>query len=608
MERLQRVLANRGVASRRAAEELIREGRVMVDGVVVTELGTKVDPATAEIRVDRRLLRPQALRYLFINKPSGYITTMNDERGRWTVMQLIHVQERVYPVGRLDRDTEGLLILTNDGEVANRIMHPRYGLEKEYHVRTLRMPHPRQLDQLRAGIRLDDRIVVPSEVRILRENRGSVDLTISIHEGIFHVVRRMMDAVGIEVDRLRRWRVGPLTVQGLEVGEWRDLKPGEVQSLYQALHLDQAAIQERVQAGARRPVMTAQPPLAPLWRSTDPARRIKEDAAEQRAEAAAEREATDQLPRGRYARSPRPVESSASPSDTGRGNPAAADRRRQRAEVEERRVPAPLRSRHAPGDYRPPRQIGDDGRTRGVERPAARRAPVDRRDMSDAPDNRPFVPTRVVVDEEERSDQRPRRESADWGITKAPVRPEGRRGRIRPERHTKATERRRPADGERTRGTERPPTKGKRSDEAGRAPAWRGRGPGRPRHDEPADIGDALRRTRAEGERRPVRPPRIGPPDGRPAGGRRETQRGDRRNAETVREPAGRSEREAPRPGNRGVDPTREEKSDRRHRPSRSAGPRRPFDKRAGRRTGKPRPSGGRRDRRAGRGGQDDGS
>jgi len=296
-------------------------------------------------------------------------------------------------------------------------------------------------------------------------------------------------------------------------------------------------------------------------------------------------------------------------SDEGRGNPAADDRRRQRAEVAERREAAPVRSRHAPGDYVPPRSALAISRGRRDDAPVGRRPAVDRRDISDAPDPRPFIPTRVVLEEEERSDQRPRRESADWGITKAPVRAEGRRGRIRPERHTKATGRRKPVEGEQpTRGTERPPSKGKRSDETGRAPAWRGRGPGRPRNDAPADIGDALRRARADGERRPDRPARIGPADGKPVRGRPQATPTDRQGVEPTKDPAGRAERAMPRPGNRGVDPTREEQPDRRNRPSRSAGPRRPFDKRDGRRTGKSRPPARRGDRRAGGGGEDDGS
>lgn len=151
MERLQRILSQRGVASRRKAEELITAGRVKIDGQVVTTLGTKADPLHAEIRVDGKLLRPQLPRYILLNKPSGYITTMKDERDRWTVMDLVQTRERVYPIGRLDRDTEGLLLFTNDGEVANRVMHPRYELDKEYHVATTIRPTEATMQRVRSG-------------------------------------------------------------------------------------------------------------------------------------------------------------------------------------------------------------------------------------------------------------------------------------------------------------------------------------------------------------------------------------------------------------------------------------------------------------------------
>src|SRR5215216_5734663 len=149
MERLQRILAARGVASRRVAEAMITAGRVSVDGVVVTELGTRADPTRSVIRVDGNLIRVQRPRYLILNKPRGYITTTKDERDRRTVMDLVHVSERVYPVGRLDRDTEGLLLFTNDGDVANRVMHPRYQLEKEYHIITTIRPSDATLQRVR---------------------------------------------------------------------------------------------------------------------------------------------------------------------------------------------------------------------------------------------------------------------------------------------------------------------------------------------------------------------------------------------------------------------------------------------------------------------------
>jgi len=238
MERLQRVLAERGVASRRKAEELIRAGRVSVDGKVVTELGTKVDPERAVIRVDGEIVRPQRKRYILLHKPRGYITTTRDERGRWTVMDLVQVPERVYPVGRLDRDTEGLLLLTNDGDLANRVMHPRFELVKEYHVYTPVRPSPATLERLRKGIAIEGRRVVPEEVRPLRETPEGVIVKIVLHEGRYHIVRRLMQAAGIPVNRLRRVRIGPLSIAGLPVGAWRDLTPGELATLFEAVHFE----------------------------------------------------------------------------------------------------------------------------------------------------------------------------------------------------------------------------------------------------------------------------------------------------------------------------------------------------------------------------------
>jgi len=256
---LQRVLAARGVASRRRAEELIRAGRVNVDGEVVTELGTKVDPRAAQIRVDGHLLRAQAPRYLLLNKPRGYITTTSDERERRTVMDLIDVRERVYPVGRLDRDTEGLLLLTNDGDVANRVMHPRYGLTKEYHVLTLSRPTEATLQKVRSGVVVDGHRVVPDEFRILRESREGLLLTITLHEGINRVVRRLMEAVGIPVTRLRRVRVGPLAIAGIPLGAWRDLTDGELRTLLESLRLDREAEPAPPRPSRRGPTRSRRP-------------------------------------------------------------------------------------------------------------------------------------------------------------------------------------------------------------------------------------------------------------------------------------------------------------------------------------------------------------
>jgi 23S rRNA pseudouridine2605 synthase len=235
------------VASRRRAEELIKAGRVSVDGHVVTELGTRVDPERASIRVDGKLVRRQPLRYFILNKPSGFITTTSDERDRRTVMELLPPVSGLYPVGRLDRDTEGLLLFTNDGDVANRVMHPRYGLTKEYLVLTPEKPRESVMRSVRSGVDIDGRIVVPDEFRIVRETAEGVLLSIVLHEGLNRVVRRIMDAAGIEIDSLRRVRVGPLSIAGIPRGASRELTAGELTSLFQALHI------VRGQEGTARP-------------------------------------------------------------------------------------------------------------------------------------------------------------------------------------------------------------------------------------------------------------------------------------------------------------------------------------------------------------------
>jgi 23S rRNA pseudouridine2605 synthase len=237
-ERLQRVLAARGVTSRRKAEELIRAGRVSVDGRIVTELGTRVDPARASIRVDGQLVRRQPFRYLLLNKPSGFITSASDERGRRTVMELVPTEPRVFPVGRLDRDTDGLLLFTNDGEVANRVMHPRYGLTKEYLVLTPSKPSESAMARVRSGIEIDGKRVVPHEFRVVRETPEGVLLSVVVHEGLNRVVRRIMEGAGIPITGLRRERIGPLSIAGIPRGSHRELTSGELTSLFQALHLN----------------------------------------------------------------------------------------------------------------------------------------------------------------------------------------------------------------------------------------------------------------------------------------------------------------------------------------------------------------------------------
>lgn len=238
MERLQRILSAHGIASRRASEQLILEGKVKVNGKVVRELGTKADPSVDRIEVDGRPLVQPNLRYIMLNKPSGYITTVSDERNRRTVMDLIDSNERVYPVGRLDRETEGLLLLTNDGELANRITHPRYEIDKEYQILTHRRPPDATMAAIRKGVKVEGSLVVPREFRILRETAEGILLKLVIHEGLNRVVRKMMDQHEIEIVRLRRTRIGPITMAGVKTGQWRDLRAAEVAGLYEAVGLD----------------------------------------------------------------------------------------------------------------------------------------------------------------------------------------------------------------------------------------------------------------------------------------------------------------------------------------------------------------------------------
>jgi 23S rRNA pseudouridine2605 synthase len=226
-ERLQKALAAAGVASRRAAEELIQAGRVAVNGAVVTQLGTKVGPAD-RISVDGKPVnrRPQHT-YVLLNKPVGVLSTAKDEHGRRTVLDLVPASERVYPVGRLDLDSEGLILLTNDGELTFRILHPKHELPREYHVWVSPNPTEAQLDELRAGVTIEGWQTSPA--RVARRPGGA--LAITIHEGHKRQIRLMAEAVGLRVTKLVRVRLGPLTLGALRPGEWRPLRPDEVEAL-----------------------------------------------------------------------------------------------------------------------------------------------------------------------------------------------------------------------------------------------------------------------------------------------------------------------------------------------------------------------------------------
>ena len=234
-ERLQRALARAGVASRRACEELILDERVTINGRVAT-LGDKVDPTRDEVRVDGdRVPLDPALRYFALHKPAGVVTTMRDEAGREDIAGYLPKRVRVFPVGRLDRDSEGLLILTNDGELANRLMHPRYGVEKEYLAEVTGSPTRQHVNRLLRGVELEDGTAKAKSARTVASSRGRGAVRLVMTEGRKREVRRMLDAVGLPVTRLVRLRVGPVTLERLRSGEHRELEQDEVAALFRAV-------------------------------------------------------------------------------------------------------------------------------------------------------------------------------------------------------------------------------------------------------------------------------------------------------------------------------------------------------------------------------------
>lgn len=237
-QRLQKVLAAAGYGSRRACEEIIRQGRVQVNGQVVTELGTKVDPNLDEISVDGMpIAGPAEKVYLILNKPPGYISTVHDPWGRPTVLDLIPRQGRPYPVGRLDVESEGLLLLTNDGGLTHHLTHPRYEQEKEYLALVKGHPTDAALSQLRRGVDLEEGRTAPAKVSRVSQREGletppgTTWLRIVIHEGRKRQIRRMCAAVGHPVQRLIRVRMGPIELGDLPVGEHRPLSAKEVRRL-----------------------------------------------------------------------------------------------------------------------------------------------------------------------------------------------------------------------------------------------------------------------------------------------------------------------------------------------------------------------------------------
>ncbi len=230
-QRLQKLLAAAGVASRRKSEELIEAGRVEVNDETAS-LGDSADPAVDRITLDGEPLVSEKKRYLLLNKPIGFVTTLSDPQGRPTVMDLVEVDERVYPVGRLDADTSGLLLLTNDGLFSHRVAHPRFEIDKVYVAEVSESLSDEGKRRLETGVELDDGMTRPAGVEFV--GRGRKRVRITVHEGKKRIVRRMLQAVGSPVATLERVQLGALTLDGVAQGGWRDLSGLEVDALRQA--------------------------------------------------------------------------------------------------------------------------------------------------------------------------------------------------------------------------------------------------------------------------------------------------------------------------------------------------------------------------------------
>ncbi|SMC57436.1 pseudouridine synthase [Sporomusa malonica] len=234
LERLQKVIAQAGIASRRDAEELITAGRVTVNGKVVTELGTKIDSRRARVTVDGKPLKAEKYVYILLNKPKGVVTTLEDPRGRKTVADIVaKIPERIYPVGRLDYNTEGLLIMTNDGDVTHALTHPSHEIAKTYLAKVQGFPPEDKLDRLRVGIKLEDGVTAPAKINVVDIDREKelTTLEIIIYEGKNRQIRRMCEAIGYPVKNLKRVQYAFLTLEGLRRGQYRQLLASEVEEL-----------------------------------------------------------------------------------------------------------------------------------------------------------------------------------------------------------------------------------------------------------------------------------------------------------------------------------------------------------------------------------------
>lgn len=231
--RLQKFIAECGIASRRNAEKIIESGRVTVNGELVDYMGCVINPQEDVVEIDGRVIEPENKKYyIVLNKPKNYVTTVSDDLGRPTVMQLVSdINARIYPVGRLDFDTTGLLIMTNDGEFANILTHPKHVVNKTYIARIDKPLDENQLDRLRNGIDLDGVLTSPAKAENIKRPQKGFEVKITIHEGKNRQVRRMLDAVGANVMSLKRISVGSLTLGNLPEGKWRKLSDAEINKL-----------------------------------------------------------------------------------------------------------------------------------------------------------------------------------------------------------------------------------------------------------------------------------------------------------------------------------------------------------------------------------------
>jgi 23S rRNA pseudouridine2605 synthase len=233
MERLQKVIANRGYTSRRKAEELILEGKVTVDGVIIKELGTKI-PEDADIVINNKHLHEETKEYFLLNKPRGYISAVSDDKGRKVIIDLIETKNRIFPIGRLDYDTTGLIILTNDGDLANILMHPKNGVEKVYLAKIEGNLTMDELFKLKGGVNIDGVLCRPTKVKIKKSDKVKENdlVEVTIEEGRNHIVKKLFKEVNHEVMKLTRLRYGFLEIDNLKSGDYRYLTNEEVRKLY----------------------------------------------------------------------------------------------------------------------------------------------------------------------------------------------------------------------------------------------------------------------------------------------------------------------------------------------------------------------------------------